>query len=191
MINVAIFASGEGSNAENLFRYFANDPRLRFKLVMTNQAEAGIVKKAEQYKKNLHLLSRESLEKYGERLVEFLKVEQIDLIVLAGFLLKIPPVFIKAFPNRIINVHPSLLPKYGGKGMYGKRVHEAVLANHESQTGATVHLVNEVYDQGKILLQASCAVKPNDTAEDLSARVRALEFDLLPRAIEMFLEPKA
>lgn len=191
MINVAIFASGEGSNAENLFRYFANDPRLRFKLVMTNQAEAGIVKKAEQYKKNLHLLSRESLEKYGERLVEFLKVEQIDLIVLAGFLLKIPPVFIKAFPNRIINVHPSLLPKYGGKGMYGKRVHEAVLANHESQTGATVHLVNEVYDQGKILLQASCAVKPNDTAEDLSARVRALEFDLLPRAIELFLEPKA
>lgn len=190
MINVAIFASGEGSNAENLFRYFANDPRIRFKLVLTNQPEAGIVKKAEQYKKNLQLLSRESLEKYGERLVEFLKVEQIDLIVLAGFLLKIPPVFIKAFPDRIINIHPSLLPKYGGKGMYGKRVHEAVLANHERETGATVHLVNEVYDQGRIVLQASCEVKPTDTAEELSARVRALEFDILPRAIETFLEPK-
>lgn len=191
MINVAIFASGEGSNAENLFRYFANDPRIRFKLVLTNQPEAGIVKKAEQYKKNLQLLSRDSLEKYAERLVEFLKVEQIDLIVLAGFLLKIPPVFIKAFPDRIINIHPSLLPKYGGKGMYGKRVHEAVLANREKESGATVHLVNEIYDQGKILLQARCAVNPNDTADDLSARVRALEFDILPRAIALFLEPKA
>lgn len=187
MINVAIFASGEGTNAENLFRYFANDPRVRFKLVITNQAESGVVKKAEQYKKTVHLVSRESLEKYSEQLVEFLKVENIDLIVLAGFLLKIPDIFIKAFPDRIINVHPSLLPKYGGKGMYGKHVHAAVLANKEKSSGATVHLVNEVYDEGKILLQASCDVLPDDTVETLSAKVRVLEFQILPKAIEQFL----
>lgn len=187
MINAAIFASGEGTNAENLFRCFANDPRIRFKLVITNQANSGVVKKAEQYKKTVHLVSRESLEKYSNQLVEFLKMEKIDLIILAGFLLKIPESFIKAFPGRIVNVHPSLLPRYGGKGMYGKHVHAAVLANEEKFSGATVHLVNEVYDEGKILLQARCEISPEETVDSLSAKVRELEFQILPKAIEQFL----
>jgi phosphoribosylglycinamide formyltransferase-1 len=187
MINVAIFASGEGTNAENLFKYFANDTRVRIKLVITNNEEAGVVAKAHQYKKTVQIVSKEALEKYSNQLVEFLKLENIDLIVLAGFLLKVPLEFIRAFPNRIINIHPSLLPKYGGKGMYGKRVHEAVLANREKQSGITVHYVNEVYDEGEILLQASCDVDEQDTPESLGAKVRQLEFECLPKAIEKFL----
>ncbi|MBL7900486.1 MAG: phosphoribosylglycinamide formyltransferase [Bacteroidia bacterium] len=187
MINVAVFASGEGTNAENLFKYFANDPRVRIKLVITNREDAGVVAKAHQYKKTVQIVSREALEKYSNQLVEFLQVEKIDLIVLAGFLLKIPVEFIRAFPNRIINLHPSLLPKYGGKGMYGKHVHEAVLANKEKTSGVTVHYVNEVYDQGEIILQASCNLNENETIESLSAKIRQLEFECLPRAIEKFL----
>lgn len=187
MINVAIFASGEGTNAENLFNYFARDPRVRIKLVITNNEEAGVVAKAHQYKKTVQIVSREALEKYSHQLIEFLKVEKIDLIVLAGFLLKIPAEFIQAFPNRIINLHPSLLPKFGGKGMYGKRVLEAVLSSGEKITGVTVHYVNEVYDEGEIILQASCPVSENDTVESLSAKIRQLEFDCLPKAIEKFL----
>ncbi len=187
MINVAVFASGEGTNAENLFKYFANDSRIRIKLVITNKEEAGVVAKAHQYKKTVQIVSKEALEKYSNQLVEFLQVEKIDLIVLAGFLLKMPLEFIKAFPNRIINIHPSLLPKYGGKGMYGKRVHEAVLANKEKKSGVTVHYVNEVYDEGEIILQASCAVGENETVESLSTKIRQLEFECLPKAIEKFL----
>jgi len=187
MINVAVFASGEGTNAENLFKYFANDSRIRIKLVITNKEEAGVVAKAHQYKKTVQIVSKEALEKYSNQLVEFLRVEKIDLIVLAGFLLKMPLEFIKAFPNRIINIHPSLLPKYGGKGMYGKRVHEAVLANKETKSGVTVHYVNEVYDEGEIILQASCAVGENETVESLIAKIRQLEFECLPKAIEKFL----
>jgi phosphoribosylglycinamide formyltransferase-1 len=187
MINVAVFASGEGTNAENLFKYFANDPRVRIKLVITNKEDAGVVAKAHQYKKTVQIVSREALEKYSNQLVEFLQVEKIDLIVLAGFLLKIPTEFIRAFPNRIINLHPSLLPKYGGKGMYGKHVHEAVLANKEKTSGVTVHYVNEVYDQGEIILQTSCALSENETLDSLSAKIRQLEFESLPKAIEKFL----
>ncbi|HQQ93568.1 MAG TPA: phosphoribosylglycinamide formyltransferase [Bacteroidia bacterium] len=187
MINAAVFASGEGTNAENLFRYFANDPRIRFKLVITNNEHAGVVERANRYKKSVHILSRESLQKYSSQLVEFLKVEQIDLIILAGFLLKIPDEFIRAFPGRIINIHPSLLPKYGGKGMYGHHVHEAVIANHEKESGVTVHLVNEHYDEGEIILQAKCHIAPGETAESLSKKIRDLEFECLPRAVEAFL----
>ena len=187
VINAAIFASGEGSNAENLFRHFAGDTRIRFKLVLSNHAEAGVVKRAEKYNKTVHIVSRESLEKYSTRLVEFLQLEKIELIVLAGFLLKIPDEFLQAFPGRIINVHPSLLPKHGGKGMYGKRVHQAVLDSGDRTTGATVHLVNGEYDKGEILEQASCAVEPGDTAETLSQKVRELEFQVLPKAVEKFL----
>jgi len=187
MINVALFASGEGTNAENLIKHFAKDSRIRIKLIITNNAEAGVVAKANQYNKTVQIVSRESLEKYSNQLVEFLQVEKIDLIVLAGFLLKLPVEFIRAFPNRIINIHPSLLPKFGGKGMYGKRVHEAVLANKEKTSGVTVHYVNEAYDEGEIILQASCPVTETDTIDSLSAKIRILEFECLPKAIEKFL----
>jgi phosphoribosylglycinamide formyltransferase-1 len=187
MINAAIFASGEGTNAENLFNYFANDPRIRIKLVVTNRDDAGIVARAEKYKKNVQIVSKAALENYTDQLIEFLNMEKIDLIILAGFLLKIPDKFIKAFPGRIINLHPALLPKYGGKGMYGNKVHEAVLANKDKESGITVHYVNEEYDAGEIILQARCAIEPSDTAETLAKKIQQLEFEHLPKAVERFL----
>ncbi len=187
MINAAIFASGEGTNAENLFKYFANDTRIKIKLVVTNKDTAGVIARAEKYKKNVQIISKTSLENYSEKFIEFLKLEKIDLIILAGFLVKIPESFIKAFPNQIINIHPSLLPKYGGKGMHGSHVHEAVIANRETESGITIHYVNEEYDKGEIILQAKCKVEPTDTPESLSQKIRALEFEYLPKAVETFL----
>jgi phosphoribosylglycinamide formyltransferase 1 len=187
MKNVAIFASGEGTNAENLFKYFANDSRVKIKLVVTNKDNSGVIAKAEQYKKNVQIISKEALENYTEKIIEFLQVEKIDLIILAGFLLKIPAQFIKAFPDKIINIHPALLPKYGGKGMYGMHVHNAVIQNKDTESGITVHFVNEEYDKGEIILQAKCDVVATDTAETLFQKIRKLEFESLPKAIEKLL----
>lgn len=187
MINAAIFASGEGTNAENLFRYFANDSRIKIKLVVTNRDDAGVIARAEKYKKNVQIVSKTALENYTDKLIEFLKVEKIDLIILAGFLLKIPEAFIKAFPNKIINLHPALLPNYGGKGMYGMNVHEAVIANKEKESGITIHFVNEEYDKGEVILQARCKIDPNETAETLAKKIQQLEFEYLPKAVEQFL----
>jgi phosphoribosylglycinamide formyltransferase-1 len=187
MINAAIFASGEGTNAENLFNYFANDPRIKIKLVITNRDDAGIVARAEKHKKNIQIVSKAALENYTEQLIEFLQVEKIDLIILAGFLLKIPEAFIKAFPNKIINLHPALLPKFGGKGMYGANVHKAVIDQKETESGITIHFVNEEYDKGEIILQARCEITPEDTHESLAKKIQLLEFEYLPKAIERFL----
>jgi phosphoribosylglycinamide formyltransferase 1 len=187
MINVAIFASGEGTNAENLFRHFADDPRIRFKLVVTNRDNAGVIARAEKYRKTVHIVSKASLENYADKLIEFLKLEKIDLIILAGFLLKLPAAFIKAFPNRIINIHPALLPKHGGKGMYGANVHKAVIDCKDAESGITIHYVDEEYDHGDVIIQAKCPVTPDDTHETLAEKIRALEFEYLPRAVEKFL----
>lgn len=187
MKNVAIFASGEGTNAENLFNYFNNDKRVKFKLVVTNSDTAGVIERAEKYKKNVQIISKTALTEYTDKIIEFLKAENIDIIVLAGFLLKIPEAFVKAFPNKIINIHPSLLPKYGGKGMYGMNVHKAVVENKETESGITIHYVNEEYDKGEIILQAKCEVNESDTPETLSAKIRALEFEYFPKAIEKII----
>lgn len=187
MINAAIFASGEGTNAENLFKYFANDSRIKFKLVITNRDDAGVVVRAEKYKKNVQIVSKAALENYTDKLIEFFKVEKIDLIILAGFLLKMPDAFIKAYPNKIINLHPALLPNYGGKGMYGMRVHRAVIDNKEKESGITIHFVNEEYDKGEIILQAKCDVDVDETSESLSKKIQKLEFEYLPKAVERFL----
>lgn len=187
MKNVAIFASGEGTNAENLFNYFNNDKRVKFKLVVTNSDTAGIVARAEKYKKNVQIISKTALNEYTDQIIEFLKTENIDLIVLAGFLLKIPEAFVKAFPNQIINIHPSLLPKYGGKGMHGMNVHKAIIENKESESGVTIHFVNEEYDKGEIILQAKCEVSSDETPESLSAKIRKLEFEYFPKAIEKII----
>ena len=187
MKNIAIFASGEGTNAENLFNYFNNDKRVKIKLVVTNKDTAGVIERAEKYKKNVQIISKAALEEYTEQIIEFLKTEQIDLIVLAGFLLKIPEQFVKAFPKQIINIHPSLLPKYGGKGMHGVHVHEAVINANEKESGITVHFVNEEYDKGEIILQAKCNVDDFETADSLSKKIRQLEFEYLPKAIETLL----
>jgi phosphoribosylglycinamide formyltransferase-1 len=187
MINAAIFASGEGTNAENLFNYFANDPRIKIKLVVTNKDNAGVIARAENHKKNVQIISKAALENYTDKFIEFLKVEKIDLIILAGFLVKIPEAFIKAFPNKIINIHPSLLPSYGGKGMYGTNVHKAVIENKEIESGITIHFVNEEYDKGEVILQVKCIIESTDTPELLAKKIQALEYEYLPKAIEKFL----
>ncbi len=187
MKNIAIFASGEGTNAENLFHYFNNDKRVKIKLVVANTDTAGVVARAEKYKKNVQIISKTALEEYTSQIIEFLNAEKIDIIVLAGFLLKIPEQFIKAFPHKIINIHPSLLPKYGGKGMYGMHVHHAVIQNKETESGITVHFVNEEYDKGTIILQVACDVTSQDTPQTLSAKIRKLEFEYLPKAIEQII----
>ena len=187
MTNIAIFASGEGTNAENLFNYFKNDARVKIKLVLTNSDTAGVIARAEAHKKTVQLISKTSLNEYSLQLIEFLKTENIDLIVLAGFLLQIPSTFVKAFPRAIINIHPSLSPKYGGKGMYGAHVHKAVIANNETESGITIHYVNEEYDKGEIILQAKCAVNTEDTVTSLQEKIRQLEFEYLPKAIEKII----
>jgi len=187
MINAAIFASGEGTNANNLITYFKNDTRIKIKLVITNRDDAGVIKKAEAHKKTVQIISKEALNNYTNQIIEFLHTEKIDLIILAGFLLKIPEKLVKAFPDKIVNIHPSLLPNYGGKGMYGIKVHEAVIAHKETESGITIHFVNEEYDKGRIILQAKCAVDPQDTAETLSKKIHALEYEHFPRAIEKLL----
>lgn len=187
MINAAIFASGEGTNAENIIKYFASDPRIKIKLVITNRDDAGVIARAEKYKKNVQIISKAALSNYTDKIIEFLKTEKIDLIILAGFLLKIPESFVKAFPDKIINIHPALLPKHGGKGMYGMNVHKAVIENKDTESGITIHFVNEEYDKGKIILQEKCKVESGDTAETVAQKVRALEHEYFPKAIEKLL----
>jgi phosphoribosylglycinamide formyltransferase-1 len=188
MINVALFASGEGTNAENLIHYFSASKEVKIKLVVTNNADAGIVKRAELHKKNIQIISKQALTNYTEQIIDFLQTEKVDLIVLAGFLLKIPEKLIQAFPNRIINIHPSLLPKHGGKGMYGRHVHEVVIKAKEKESGITVHYVNEEYDKGAIILQELCKVDEHETIETLEEKIRALEYFYFPKAVEKVIE---
>jgi phosphoribosylglycinamide formyltransferase-1 len=188
MINVALFASGSGTNAENLINYFSTSKEVKIKLVVTNNAEAGVVKRAEAHKKNIQIISKQALTNYTEQIIDFLQTEKVDLIVLAGFLLKIPEKLIQAFPNRIINIHPALLPKHGGKGMYGHYVHKAVIAAKEKESGITAHYVNEEYDKGAIILQALCKVDENETPETLAEKIHELEYFYFPKAIEKVIE---
>jgi phosphoribosylglycinamide formyltransferase-1 len=187
MINAAIFASGEGTNAENLFTHFAGDSRIRIKLVITNRDTAGVIARAEKHRKTVQIISKEALTNYTDQIIEFLQVEKIDLIILAGFLLKIPEAFVKAFPQRIINIHPALLPKFGGKGMYGHHVHQAVIAAQEKESGITIHFVDEEYDHGATILQESCELSPDETAESLAQKIHELEMKFYPKAIEKVL----
>lgn len=184
MVNIAIFASGSGTNAENLFNYYANSTTVKIKLVVTNNENAGIVERANRFRKNIQIISKATLSNYSDQFIDFLKAENVDLIILAGFLLKIPEALVKAFPNRIVNIHPSLLPKYGGKGMYGMNVHNAVIAAHEKQSGITVHFVNEEYDKGKIILQETCDITSTDTPESLAEKIHQLEYKYFPLAID-------
>ena len=184
MVNIAIFASGNGTNAERLINYFNGSTQVKIKLIITNNEVAGIVNIANNYKKNLQIISKATLNNYAEQFIDFLKTEKVDLIVLAGFLLKIPEELVQAFPNRIINIHPSLLPKYGGKGMYGKFVHEAVIAAKEQYSGITIHFVNEEYDKGEIILQEKCSINDVETIDSLAKKIQELEHHFLPLAVD-------
>jgi phosphoribosylglycinamide formyltransferase-1 len=182
MTNIAIFASGSGSNAENIFNYFKNNLYIRVMLILSNKSDAFVLERAKKLGVETIVFSKTDLENGNVLLL--LKEKNINLIVLAGFLLKIPSSIINAFPNKIINIHPSLLPKFGGKGMYGSKVHEEVIANAEKESGITIHYVNEKYDEGGIIFQAKCSIDKNDTPETLANKIHILEYKHFPAVID-------
>lgn len=185
-IRLAIFASGSGSNAQRLMAYFANHNRISIALVVCNKAGAGVFDHAKKAQIPAVLLQNRS--DYESNVVgELLREKSIDFIVLAGFLLKIPDSLIEQFPEKMVNIHPSLLPKFGGKGMYGIHVHRAVLEAGETRSGITIHLVNGHYDEGRVIDQVSCPVLPNDSPETLALRVQQLEHLHFAPAIENYL----
>lgn len=184
---LALFASGNGSNALNVIQYFEGNPQIEVALVAGENPGAGIWKKLAAYPQIPVLHLEKQHYKDGEWLAAALQAREIDYILLAGYLKLIPSALISHFPQRILNLHPSLLPKYGGKGMYGHHVHEAVLAAGETQSGITVHLVNEEFDKGEIIFQASFEIPPNCTVSELQQRINALELQNLPRVVEQFV----
>jgi phosphoribosylglycinamide formyltransferase-1 len=184
--HIVIFASGRGSNAAAIIRYFKDHPTIKVSLIVTNKKDAGVIQIAKDNRIPFDIISATEL-KDEETMLDLLDIYEPDLIVLAGFLLLIPPFLVKAYPDKIINIHPALLPKYGGQGMYGKRVHEAVLANHDTQSGMTIHYVNEMYDEGENIYQATCAIEKTDTIDTIAAKVQALEHQHYPRIINELL----
>jgi phosphoribosylglycinamide formyltransferase-1 len=186
MKRIIIFASGSGSNAENIVRYFQDTQTARVTMVLSNKKDAKVLARANTLKIEALYFNR-TLFNNPEQFLKIIKSTQPDLIVLAGFLWKIPEYLVKAYPNKIINIHPALLPKYGGKGMYGMHVHQAVVNNKETETGITIHYVNEAYDEGAIIFQATCPVEATDTSEEVAKKIHALEYEHFPKVIDTLL----
>jgi len=184
---LAIFASGSGSNAENICNYFTGHSDIGVVLICTNKREAFIVKRAEKLNLPVIFITKTTLDNF-DALHKKLKKFKVDFIILAGFLLKLPTIMVEKYPNRIINIHPSLLPKYGGKGMYGNNIYKAVLENKEIESGISIHFVNQNYDEGKIILQEKCSVSANETLETLTAKIHQLEQKHFPFTIEKVLK---
>ena len=187
MKRIAIFASGSGSNALKIIEYFKQKPDIVVSLIVCNRKKAGVLDKAADHHIETLQINRDSFYNSGS-ILEDLEQRKIDLIVLAGFLWLVPEYLVKAYDQRIVNIHPALLPKYGGKGMYGHHIHEAVKAADESHTGLTVHFVNSAYDEGDIILQRRCSIDACDTAEDIAKKVLKLEHRYYPIVIEDLLE---
>lgn len=183
---IAIFASGSGSNAENICNYFAKSHYVEVVLICTNKPGAFIVQRAEKLNIPVCFITKAELNSFND-LYKKLQTTGVDVIILAGFLLKIPPIMVDCYPNKIINIHPSLLPKYAGKGMYGKNIHTAVLKNHEKESGISIHFVNQNYDEGEIILQKTCVVSKNETLATLVAKIQDLEHTYFPVTIESVL----
>ncbi|MFM7091701.1 MAG: phosphoribosylglycinamide formyltransferase [Bacteroidota bacterium] len=183
MKNIAIFASGAGSNARKIIEYFSERKDINVKLIISNKKDAGVLPIAKAAAIDTYVVSRESFYHSTDLLV-MLEQHQIDFIVLAGFLWLIPAYLIKHFPDSIVNIHPALLPKYGGKGMYGHFVHEAVHLAGESYSGITIHLVNEKYDEGSIVFQKKCEILPTDQVVDIAKKVQILEHSCYPVIID-------
>jgi len=183
MRNIAIFASGSGTNAENIIKYFSTGNSAKVTLVLSNRREAFVLKRATALDVNTVFFDRADL--YNKDTVAgYLLESNIDFIVLAGFLWLIPEKILNIFNRRIINIHPALLPSYGGKGMYGEKVHEAVIAAGDRESGITIHYVNSFYDEGDIIFQARCKIEPGDTPETLASKIHALEYKYFPEVIE-------
>lgn len=186
-VPIAIFASGAGSNAQQIINYFKNDPTISIALIVSNKPEAGVLKIAGEEAIPSLIIEKEAFFR-GDGYVKELQNRNIEWIILAGFLWKIPLSLIKAFPGKIINIHPALLPKYGGKGMYGHFVHEAVIAAGEKESGITIHFVDEQYDHGQSIFQSTCSVDQEDTAESLAKKVQTLEHRHYPEVIEKLIK---
>lgn len=184
---IAIFASGKGSNAEVLISHFKNNTKAKVVLIVSNNASAGVLNIAAKHGISTLLLEKEQFFR-GNGYVNELKAAKIELIILAGFLWKVPAALLKTYPQQVINIHPALLPKHGGKGMYGHFVHEAVLTNKETESGITIHYVDEVYDHGAIIFQTKCEVKETDTAETLANRIHQLEHEHYASVVEGVIE---
>ena len=184
--NIAIFASGSGSNTENIIRYFRENEAIQVSLVLSNRSDAYVLERAHRLGVPCNVFPKEDWMA-GDEILAVLQEYHIDFVVLAGFLVRVPDLLLHAYPNKIINIHPALLPKFGGKGMYGDRVHEAVVAAGEKESGITIHYINERYDEGNIVFQTACPVLPTDSPEDVAKKVHALEYEHFPRVIERVL----
>lgn len=186
MKKIIVFASGSGSNAENIIKYFAETQIAKVVSVFTNNANAKVIERAEKYQVEFEIFTKTEL--IEGNVLQKVKLIDPDLIVLAGFLLQFPKNIIEAYPNKIINIHPALLPNYGGKGMYGMHIHRAIVENKEKETGISIHYVNENYDEGAIIFQEKVALTDTDTAEDVAAKIHELEQKHFPEVIYRLLD---
>ncbi len=182
MTKIAIFASGSGSNAENIIEFFKDKEDYEINIILTNKSDAGVITRANRLNIPILIFNKHVFTK-TDYIPELLENQGIDWLILAGFLWLIPKNLIETFPERIINIHPALLPNYGGKGMWGHHVHEAVVKNKETKTGITIHYINENYDEGEVIFQAECEVLTSDTAEDVAAKIHELEMKHFPEVI--------
>ena len=187
MKNIAIFASGTGTNAEKLILFFRTSTIGRVSLVLSNRKDAGVIDRAQSHEVETIVFNREQFYQ-SEDVLSLLFERDIDFVVLAGFLWLVPDYLLKSFENKMINIHPALLPKYGGKGMFGHHVHTAVIENRESESGITIHKVNREYDEGSIVFQSRCEVKADDTADTLAGRIHQLEYEHFPVVVEKLLK---
>jgi phosphoribosylglycinamide formyltransferase 1 len=183
MKNIAIFASGSGTNAENIIAYFSTRNTVKVALVLSNKRDSYVLERAAKHNIRSVFFDRKEFYITG-KVLRYLLLYKIDFIVLAGFLWLIPDNILEQYSERIINIHPALLPGYGGKGMYGEYVHRAVIENHEKESGISIHFVNESYDKGEIIFQARCKVEPSDTPASLAQKIHELEYQHYPKVIE-------
>lgn len=186
MKRIVILASGSGSNAENIIRHFKENPKIKVAAVLTNKITAAVLERCTRLDVPAFYFNAQAFRD-ADGLLSLLRGQAPDLIVLAGFLWKMPAPILEAFPGKIVNIHPALLPKYGGKGMYGEKVHRAVVESGERESGISIHFVDENYDQGDIIFQAKVPVLPSDGPQDLAEKVHALEYEHFPRVIEKLL----
>ncbi len=189
IVNIAIFASGNGTNAENIVKHFSGNSQINVSLILTNNKDAYVITRANELGVKTEVFTPKELN--DSCLVdEVLSGNKIDFIILAGFLLKIPERIVSKYRGKIINIHPALLPAYGGKGMYGQRVHRAVIENAEKESGITIHLVDEIYDNGDIIFQAKCNLDKGETVETLAAKIHLMEREFFPAVTEDFIKKR-
>ncbi|HQF57228.1 MAG TPA: phosphoribosylglycinamide formyltransferase [Candidatus Magasanikbacteria bacterium] len=184
--NISIWASGNGSNAENIIKYFNNHKKIRIDHVICNNSKAGVIECAQRLNIDCFVFSKKDFSE-GNAVLNKIIERKTNYIILSGFLQMVPTNIINKFPNAIINIHPALLPDFGGKGMYGNHVHEAVINAKKNESGITIHLVDEIYDHGKIIFQKKCKINKNETPESLAKKIHKLEYKYFPKVIENFI----